>query len=81
MEKPIKSLRDVIRETKKIKRCWTTEGYLTLHVLIYCACLLEQLADKKKRPLSSYQKFVGKQMRAGKNLQEVADEWWRRHGK
>ncbi len=55
-----------------------------LELLVFVCRLLDKDEDKRKkikRAPSAYNKFVGKQLRAGKSIKEAAEIWNSRKGK
>jgi rhamnogalacturonyl hydrolase YesR len=75
----IQSAEQANRKQKKLQGRWSGESELSQSILIYCASLLERIAErlpqKKKRPRTAWQEFLSAQMRKGVSVQEASRLW------
>lgn len=64
-----------------LKSVWSQESHLTQQIVIYCAQLLEKIANrsepvqKPKRARTPWQSFLSSELRAGGTIQEAAAKW------
>jgi len=79
-EDPITSAAQATKEARRLKSVWSRESYLSLRTLIYCASLLERIANQKspKRKASAWQRFLSARLKAGRSIVQAADEWRQR---
>ncbi len=75
MSEQIRSSKQALRESMALNRIWSNETYLTQRILIYCAELLEQIAKRKARKQTAWQKFLSREMKRGKTVKEAAALW------
>ena len=72
----IRSAKQALKESKALKSVWSAESWLTQRVLIYIAGLLEQnQKPKQRRKPSKWQQHVAAYLRAGKTINQAADDW------
>jgi hypothetical protein len=63
-------------ESQNLPSIWSRETHLTQRTLIYVASLLEKMLEgKPKRKPSEYQRFISKEMKAGRSMKEAVTNW------
>lgn len=75
MKKPrrITSAKQANEESMALKSVWSQESFLTQRILIYIASLLEKRTAQRKP--TTWQKYLGKALKAGKTIQQAGAEW------